>query len=277
MRDWDNAYANGAHIPDAEAFVPRWQADAAAFREGAFREGAGVEGAGGQLDIAYGAGPRERLDLFLPEGEPRGLCVFVHGGYWKAFDKSLWSHLAAGARARGWAVALPSYPLAPEARIAEITAAVARAITAAAELVPGPLRLAGHSAGGHLVARMACTQTPLPEAVAARVQHVLSISGVHDLRPLLATQMNAVLGLTLAEARAESPALAEPRPGTAATTWVGVDERPEFRRQSALIANAWAGFDTDLRLVEVPGHHHFDVIADLTSPESELTQAFVGA
>jgi len=266
MRDWDDAYANGAHIPGAEGFVPRWQAEAAAFRAAA----------GGRLDIAYGTGARERLDLFVPEGTPRGLCVFVHGGYWKAFDKSLWSHLAAGARAKGWAVALPSYPLAPEVRISEITLAVARAITAAAALVPGPLRLAGHSAGGHLVARTVCTDSPLPEAVAARVEHVLSLSGVHDLRPLLATQMNAVLRLTLAEARAESPALAEPRPGTRLKAWVGADERPEFVRQSALLANAWAGFDTDMRLVEVPGRHHFDVIADLALPESALTRAFAG-
>jgi len=266
MRDWDDAYANGAHIPGAEGFVPRWQAEAAAFREAA----------GGQIDIAYGVGPRERLDLFLPEGAPRGLCVFVHGGYWRAFDKSVWSHLAAGTRAKGWAVALPSYPLAPEARISEITAAVARAITAAAARVAGPVRLAGHSAGGHLVARMVCEGTPLPDAVAARVEHVLSISGVHDLRPLLATSMNAVLGLTLAEARAESPALAEPRPGTRLTAWVGADERPEFRRQSALIANAWAGFDTDIRLVEAPARHHFDVIADLALPGSALTRAFAG-
>jgi len=272
MRDWDDAYANGAHIPGAEGFVPRWQADAAAFREAALSKAAG-----GQLDISYGEGARERMDLFLPEAAPRGLCVFVHGGYWKAFDKSLWSHLAAGARAKGWAVALPSYPLAPEVRISQITDAVARAITAAAGLVPGPLRLAGHSAGGHLVARMACADTALPEAVAARMEHVLSISGVHDLRPLLATQMNDVLGLTRAEARAESPALAEPRPGTRLTAWVGADERPEFVRQSALIANAWAGFDTDIRLVEVPGRHHFDVIADLALPESELTRAFAGA
>lgn len=266
MRDWDDAYANGAHIPGAEGFVPRWQAEAAAFRQAA----------GGELDIPYGAGAPERLDLFVPEGAPRGLCVFVHGGYWMAFDKSVWSHLAGGALALGWAVALPSYPLAPGARIAEITAAATAAITAAAALVPGPLRLAGHSAGGHLVARMACAPSPLPAAVAARLEHVLSISGLHDLRPLLATRMNATLGLTLAEARAESPALCEPLPGTRLTAWVGADERPEFRRQSALIANAWAGFDTDIRLVEAPGRHHFDVIAELALPGSALTRAFTG-
>ena len=77
--------------------------------------------------------------------------VFVHGGYWRAFDRGLWSHLAAGPLARGWAVAMPGYVLAPEARIAAITAMIADAVAAAAAEVDGPMRLAGHSAGGHLV------------------------------------------------------------------------------------------------------------------------------
>ena len=87
--------------------------------------------------------------------------MFVHGGYWKAFDKSTWSHLAHGAVARGWAMALPSYTLAPDATLAQMTAQIARAIAAARAEVPGPVRLAGHSAGGHLVARMLCADSPI--------------------------------------------------------------------------------------------------------------------
>ena len=33
VTDWDDAYANGAHIPQADGFVPRWQNAAAAFRQ----------------------------------------------------------------------------------------------------------------------------------------------------------------------------------------------------------------------------------------------------
>ena len=47
--------------------------------------------------------------------------MFVHGGYWLRFDRDMWSHLAAGAVARGWACAIPSYTLAPEARISAMT------------------------------------------------------------------------------------------------------------------------------------------------------------
>ena len=116
--------------------------------------------------IVYGDGARQKLDLFHPEGEAKGAVIFVHGGFWKAFDKSVWSHLAAGALDRGWAVVMPSYTLAPEARIGAMTREIEAAIGAVAEVVPGPIRLAGHSAGGHLVARMACAdQVNLPMTV----------------------------------------------------------------------------------------------------------------
>src|SRR5690606_4847646 len=121
-------------------------------------------------------------------------------GYWMDFDPTLWSHLAAGPLARGWAVALPCYDLCPDVRIAAITAQVARAVTAIAALVPGPVVLSGHSAGGHLVARMLCPDVALP--VRDRVLRVVPISPLADLVPLLQTGMNATLRLDGAEARA---------------------------------------------------------------------------
>jgi arylformamidase len=60
---------------------------------------------------------------------------------------------------------------------------------------------------------MACeNRAPLPDAVATRIERVLSISGIHDLRPLLLSEMNAALRLDDGEATAESPARLDPRP-----------------------------------------------------------------
>lgn len=262
--DWDDAYSNRTHIPGADAYPPRWAADATAFR---------LElQACAELDLAYGEGERQRLDLFRPAGEPKGLFVFVHGGYWRMYDKSSWSHLARGALARGWAVAMPSYTLAPTARISEITNEIGCAITFAAKRVSGGLRMAGHSAGGHLVTRMICENTPLPAALIARLGQVVSISGLHDLRPLLATQMNETLRLDDFEAAAESAALRKPIAGARVVCWVGGAERPEFLRQTDLLANIWYGLGAETRAVHVAGRHHFDVIDDLVDPGSELAR-----
>ena len=271
IHDWDDAYANGAHIAGADGYPPRWAAAAAGFRRS-------MAGAGrAEIDLKYGDGGRERFDLFHPAGTARGLAVFVHGGYWMAFDKSSWSHLAAGAVARGWAVAVPSYTLCPQFRVADITRQIAQAVEAAAGRVAGPLRLAGHSAGGHLVTRMGCANGPLAESLRSRLAGVVSISGLHDLRPLLRTRMNATLRLDPAEAAAESAALLAPVAGLDVVCWVGAGERPEFRRQNTLLANIWIGLGARAKAVEVPGRHHFDVVEDLSDPDTPLTEAWVGS
>ncbi|MEO0680241.1 MAG: alpha/beta hydrolase [Pseudomonadota bacterium] len=267
--DWDDAYANAPHIPDADAILAGWDVAAPAFRD--------ALGPRARLGAPY-PGPlgdaRETCDLFLPDGAPRGLAVFIHGGYWMAFGPRTWSHLAAGPLARGWAVAMPSYTLAPQARIADITRQMAACLHALAAEVAGPIRLCGHSAGGHLATRMLCGAGPA--AAVSRVERCVSISGVHDLRPLRRTRLNDTLRLDAQEAAAESPALRSPVDGACVTAWVGADERPEFVRQSALLANVWAGLGAATRLVVDPGRHHFDVIAGLAEADSPLTAELCG-
>lgn len=266
--DWSDAYDNTSHIADGPLYPARWARRAAEFRERA--------GSSARFDRPYGPQPRQRFDLFLPAGTPRGLVVFVHGGYWRAFDKSIWSHLAEGAVKAGWATALPSYTLAPQARIAAITRGIAQAVAAAASEVDGPIRLAGHSAGGHLVTRLVCADAPLPESLRARICHVVSISGLHDLRPLLKTALNATLRLDPDEARRESPALLEPDGAASVTCWVGGAERPEFLRQTQLLANVWFGCGATIAAHVEPGRHHFDVCDDLVDPRSLLTRTLLG-
>lgn len=266
-RDWNRAFDNMAHVAGSAQLPAHWAAEAATYRASGVRV---------EQDIAYGDAPREKLDIVWPEGTPTGLAVFVHGGYWMRLEKAHWSQFAEGARARGWAVALPSYTLTPTARISEITQQIARAINVAAERVAGPIRLAGHSAGGHLVARMLCQDSALPAAVTDRIEHVLSISGLHDLRPLLHTGMNETLHLDMAKATAESPALHRPLPGAQLTAWVGGGELPEFIRQAQLMAMMWDGLDAQTRCVVDSVHHHFSVIEALKDPQSPLCDAFLG-
>lgn len=252
--DMDRQYANGAFIPGSDALPALWAAKAAAFRSGL--------GARADCGLPYGSGPRHRFDLFRPEGAARGLVVFVHGGYWLESGRESWSHLAAGPLARGWAVAMPSYTLAPAARISDMTREVARAVAAAAALVAGPVVITGHSAGGHLAARMGCDD----QTVA--VARVVPISPLADLGPLQATAMNAGLRLDAAEVAAESPCRHDLRGGVSAHVWVGGAERPAFLWQARTLAEDWAcPWTVD------PGRHHFDVIDALEDPASPLVAA----
>lgn len=252
----DRAYANGDFIAGAADYPPRWQAKAAAFRASL--------GARARLDLPYGASARAQFDLFLPQATPRGLMLFIHGGYWLAFDRKDFSHLAAGALARGYACAMPSYTLAPQARIADITQQIAAALNAAAQMIDaGPITVTGHSAGGHLAARMA--NAGMGGAAGARIRACIPIAPVAELGPLMDTSMNADLRLDAAECATESPARLPLRAHINAHIWVGAGERPAFVWQARTLSENW-----NCPWTAAQGRHHFDVIDDLEDAQSAL-------
>ncbi|MFN4170216.1 MAG: alpha/beta hydrolase [Pseudorhodobacter sp.] len=256
--DMDRAYLNGAFIPGAADYPPRWMAKAAVFRA--------QLGPRGETGIAYGPGTRQVYDLFRPEGAAKGLMVFIHGGYWIQFDRAMWSHLAAGALARGWACAMPSYTLAPEARIAAMGQEIAAMLAHAGASVPGPLVVTGHSAGGHLAARMGCADMEI-----ADLRRVVPISPLSDLEPLSQTAMQEKLRLDAREIETESPARQPLRAGIEAHVRVGGQERPSFLWHARLLSEAW-----DCGWSVAPGLHHFDVIDALEDADSDLMEETLG-
>lgn len=247
----DRDYQNAAFIRDADSFPPRWKMAAAAFRAQTRCS----------LAVPYGPGPRQVFDLFYPKGTAHGLMVFIHGGYWQAFTPGDWSHLAAGAIARGWACAMPGYTLAPDARIAAITREIVQGVQTASAHVAGPIVITGHSAGGHLAARMGSTDI----SVTNRVKRVVPISPLADLEPLMQTTMNGTLGITPQDAATESPARLTLRHGVGAHVWVGGQERPAFLWQARRLSEAW-----DCPWTVAAGLHHFDVVDDLPKADSAL-------
>lgn len=260
---YDDAFANGKYIEGGEGYPPRWADKAARFRESM--------GARARLSLPYGAGKQNWFDLYLPEAKPEGLVVFIHGGYWRAFGPRDFSHLAAGAVARGWACAMPAYTLAPEARISAITAEIAASLPVLAADVAGPIVLTGHSAGGHLAARMVCRDIVLPDEIAKRLTLSVPISPLTDLRPLIETTMNEDFRLDRFGASAESPALLPRRSGIPVHVWVGGAERPAFLDQARRLGNAWA-----CPVTIDAGRHHFDVIEGLERPDAPLMAVLIG-
>ena len=268
--DPDDAYENRIHIPDADRHLAAWPKDAATFRRSF---------AGADLNLAYGSSKRTHYDLFTPKGGIEaacGLAAFVHGGYWVALSKDDFSHMAAGLLARGWAVAILGYTLAPQARITQITQEISTAVEHLGKTGTGPLRLIGHSAGGHLVSRMMCDDITFGPVTTQRLDRVLSVSGLHDLRPLQRLAKNELWQLDDNESQAESPLLRTPRPGIDLVCLAGADERPEFIRQNAILPLAWQGLGANCHSQLLAGHNHFTIIETMTQPDSRLCELVDG-
>jgi arylformamidase len=260
-------YDNRARVPDHPAVFERWAAASALARTQP----------GTLLDIAYGDGPRETLDLFPPTAPVPGgapVLVFIHGGYWRSLSKGDHSFVAPSFTHQGVLVVVPEYDLAPAVSVEHITLQLTRALAwtwrHAAQHGGDPARIvvAGHSAGGHAATMMlSCRWKQVADDLPARlVTRALSISGLYDLEPLRhAPFLQSDLKLTPASVARLSPAFF-PRPQGQLNVLVGADESEEFIRQNRLIRDVWG--PTSVPVCEtVPDTDHFTVLHSLADPD----------
>lgn len=276
----DAQYNNREMVPEAVAIIERWVADSAAARQRL----------DGRCDLAYGPGPRDRLDLFLPRNVSAGsagnstvpLLAFIHGGYWQVLDKNAFSFLAEPFVAAGIAFAAIGYPLAPDVGLDDIGESVRRALqwlwrNAGAEgYDPDRIHVAGHSAGGHLTAVALATDWAARGLPPALVRSGCAISGLYDLEPIRLSYLNAALGMDAATARRNSPVHNLVSARGHLTTVVGSEESDEFHRQQAEFMAAWRGKGLAADSVEAPGCNHFTVLDEFGSPESSLYKRVTG-
>ena len=234
------------------------------------------------LDVPYGPHATETLDIFVPSTSPgqgaMPVLVYLHGGYWRALDKRDQSFVAEPFVRAGALVVLPNYALAPAVSVRHIVMQLVRAVAWVHRHIadrggdPGRIVVAGHSAGGHLAAMMLACQWPqfdtgLPPHV---VRTALAVSGIFELEPLRhAPFLAADLKLSARAAHALSPAhMPAPSQGRLVAV-VGGDESPEFRRQTALIRQAWGPRAVPI-CETVPGRHHMNVLHALAEPDSRV-------
>ena len=100
---WLNAqYNNRDLVPDHARHLAHWAEASALTRSNSDC----------RLDLRYGDGPFESLDLFPPSRPGAPVLVFIHGGYWRTLDKSDFSFVAPVFNAAGAMVVVPNYSCA---------------------------------------------------------------------------------------------------------------------------------------------------------------------
>jgi len=253
--DMQAEYDNGAKVPGYQAIVAGWTEASAAMRASWPER---------ELDVPYGPTDRQKLDVFWPGGSRDvPMAMFVHGGYWRSMDRTLFAHLASGLLGHGVAVAMPSYDLCPQVTLAGLVGQVRDSAAFLFRRHGRAMLAIGHSAGGHLAAMLLATDwraNNLPTAIRA----ALPISGLFDLEPLRATDKQEQLKLDEVEARTLSP-VHLPSPKLPIHAVVGGLEGVEYTRQASSIAEAWGG-----TWEAVPGANHFSIVGPLADPGSPL-------
>src|SRR5260370_14248885 len=182
---------NGIAVPGSVEMVAGWEQRAAAMRK-RFP---------GHLDLRYGPRERNRID-FLKARENAPTLLFIHGGYWQARAKEVFTIFAEGPMAHGINVALIGYTLSPDATLDEILAEIHAGIHFLRRQLPAlgaakdGVVVSGWSAGGHL-ASLALSH---PFVRAGR-----AISRIYALAPILHTYLNVNLRLDGRSSHRTSP------------------------------------------------------------------------
>jgi arylformamidase len=267
--DYETEYNNRARVPEHPEIFARWAREAEEYRAEAMKERRA------ELGLSYGSSLRQFIDLFSARRAVKApLALFIHGGYWRSLDPSLFSHMARGLNAHDVTVAVVGYDLCPEVTIAEIIEQIRHACLFLWLRTGQRMMIYGHSAGGHLAATMLATewQARYPKAPPDLVPAAYAISGLFDLTPLVGIPMAHDLRLDESEARTLSPLFWPAPKGRPFDAVVGALESSEFLRQSRTVADSWGKAGAQTRYEAIPGANHFTVIDALADPHSAMVR-----
>ena len=164
----------------------------------------------GELDVRYGPGPRQLLDIFPARKDRATIHVHIHGGYFRMGDKASQTLLAEPFVAAGISCVFPTYDLCPQVSLDQLVAEVMDAIewtyrNAARIGDPRRIYLSGSSAGAYLCAVALAhdwTKRGLPPDF---ITGATLLTGVYDLEPLLHISVNELVRLAPDRVHDNSP------------------------------------------------------------------------
>lgn len=275
FRNYDQAgldaqYNNREHVPDHAKHYECWKPMCSDV----------LEQFDHHLDLKYGEGPRESIDLIMPKGDgPHPLQLYIHGGYWMSRSKTDQTFLALPFVEAGAAFGLIEYDLIPNVGIDDIVrqcrsaAAWIHANAVSLHLDPNRIYVSGHSAGGHLTVMLSLTDWPtFCGGPTDLMKGGCAISGIYELAPIQLGYMQKTLNFSDEDLAQNSPIRMTAVPNTDLIIAVGGAETDEFRRQSRDFTNDWNAKGANCTFQEQPGCNHFSILSDFADAHSAMTQ-----
>jgi arylformamidase len=233
------------------------------------------------LDVRYGDGPLQTLDVFPARGKDLPVHVFIHGGFWRGLDKDIYSEIAQPIVASGAIAILVNYDLCPAVTLDDIVQQILACVTWIYREAPryggdpDQISLSGHSAGAHLAAMALCHEWDREGLPMALIKAVVLISGIYDLVSVPRLSVNEEINLTQDMARRNSVMSAQPTVHCPALVTAGGEEPRLWLRQSSDYAQQLTRAGLVTRYLEVPGEHHFSLTDRLAEADHPLTRAMV--
>ncbi|WP_276500309.1 alpha/beta hydrolase [Terrimonas pollutisoli] len=267
QQELDLQYNNRFHVPGFENYLQRWEKLSSSARK-QYKV---------YQDIPYGDRSRECLDIFSSPNPFSKTVVFIHGGYWQKFDKTLFHFIAGAFVSYGTTTVLINYPLAPDVSIDQIVKSCSEAISwinknsASFNGDADQIYIAGHSAGAHLAAMLMTAEEKQKHRTS--IKGVCAISGLFNLTPIQLSNINEVLKMDKETAIRNSPVFKEPVEQCPLLVAVGGEETNEFLDQSMELYSKWKNKTSSIELIVMPGLNHFSLLDSFCDANSLLHQS----
>ncbi|KAI5616635.1 kynurenine formamidase isoform X1, partial [Silurus asotus] len=242
------------------------------------------------LDVPYGEGDEEKLDVYMPISSSPDvpLVVYIHGGYWQFLSKEESGFMAVPLTQKGVVVVAVDYSIAPKGNMDLMVSQVRRSLVAIIQQYShiSGLYLCGHSAGAHLAAMVLSTDwseysvSPEIKGIienSVSLSGALLVSGIYNLLPILSTYVNEPLKMTEEVALRNSPSrfvsqLKASTSGCDIIVAVAQNDSPEFRKQSEDYFKSLQAARLNVTFEDIPDTDHFNIIEQLVDENYYLTQ-----
>jgi arylformamidase len=232
-------------------------------------------------DQRYGEGPRQIADLYPAHRPGAPIVLFFHGGFWRALSKDYFGHVAGPLVESGAACVLPGYDLCPSVSLRTVVSEARQALLWTRQQArrlngdPDRIYVAGNSAGAHLAAMMMVEDWSRHGLPRAPIAGAILVTGIYDLRPVLRIQVNEDVRLAPEDVPALSPQFLPVHCRVPTIVAVGGAEPPLWIEQSRRFAAKLSATGADVRLMEIPGLHHFSITHSLSDATAPLTRAIL--
>jgi arylformamidase len=270
--EWEQQYNPRVAVPDHQPKIDRRAALSARLQPTL----------GGQLDVRYGPNANELLDIYPARADgPAPVQLYVHGGYWRAQDKSDVAFIAAPFTEAGATTVIINYDLCPTVTVDEIVAETIRAITWTYRNIaqyggdPDRLHISGNSAGAHLCAMALAHDWNADDLPGDIIKAAAPSTGIYDVEPVLGITVNETIGLTPDMVNRLSPMHRPPRRPLPILVSVGGGETREWIQQSKDYAEMCRQNGNDVTYLEIAGADHFDMTGAMGEPGQPLLPAIL--
>lgn len=164
------------------------------------------------LDVSYGNSLLQKVDVFGKKNlKNANVHIFIHGGYWRALDKSDHSQLAKPFVKEGILYFSVNHELCPNVSLSKIVEQVTKSIIWIYKNCekyggnPHKISISGHSAGAHLCAMMLANDWNRFNVPTDIIKGVVLISGIYEPEIVLNISVNAEIKLSKKEALINTP------------------------------------------------------------------------